>query len=213
LEVKRGPFAGMRYPRSAIARVGFLPAKLLGSYEHEIHRVFEDAARYELFVDIGSGDGYYCVGMARRHPEMRVIGYEIDGSERSICMELAAVNAVEVDARGTATHEELNGLPPGRLMVLCDVEGFEDRLLDPTAVPRLRECGIVVEVHPWVRDGLLEDLTQRFSQTHHVEVINGVRRRPGDYVEIANWPRDLGDLAVTEGRPHAPIWLVLRERS
>jgi hypothetical protein len=202
----------MTYPRLAVARASFLPAKLLGAYEVELASFLDNAHPYDLFVDVGSADGYYCVGMARRHPKVRVIGYETDRFQRAICRELAKANAATVEIRGTASHKALNMLPAGRLLLICDIEGNEYELIDPERIPRLRTATMIVEAHPWVRDGLLEAVAGRFQGSHDIQVIKARTRDPADYPELAGWSPDLANMAIIE-RSDPVVWLTLMPRS
>src|SRR3954471_21407829 len=63
LTVLNGPFAGLVYP-SVDASLASLFAKLLGSYEREIHPVVEKicTAEYTDIVNVGCAEGYYAVG-------------------------------------------------------------------------------------------------------------------------------------------------------
>src|SRR5690242_18065465 len=63
--VRHGTFAGVTYPSNVLWR-DTIP-KLLGTFELELHPVFETAQRrrYDLAVDIGSSEGYYAVGLAK----------------------------------------------------------------------------------------------------------------------------------------------------
>jgi hypothetical protein len=213
LTVRGGPFAGMTYPQAAVARVSYLPAKLLGAYESEIGSFLGAADGFDLFVDVGSADGYYCVGMALRHPEVQVIGYETDRFQRAICRQLIDANGVSLDIRGTASHEALNELPVGRMLLLCDVEGYEYELMDPERIPRLRTATMIVEVHPWVRENLVGVVADRFEGSHEINVIKGTPRYAGAYSELADWSPDLASMAITEGRSDPAVWLILMPRA
>src|SRR5215207_138666 len=65
LSVRRGPFAGMRYPREAVAATTVVP-KLLGSFELELHPVLDEVLDRgcSTILNIGSAEGYYAVGLA-----------------------------------------------------------------------------------------------------------------------------------------------------
>jgi hypothetical protein len=212
LIVRSGPFAGLVYPAAAIGNASFLPTKLLGAYEAELAPVLADAAGFDLFVDIGSGEGYYCVGFKRRFPRTRVIGYETDRFERAVSAKLAKVNGVDIETRGTADHDALNALPAGRLLLMTDVEGYERELADPGVVPRLREAVMIIEAHPEVHPDIVELLTGRFRSSHDIELVRGRPKRFGDYPQLAHWDPGLARYAISEGRAHDPLWLVLRPR-
>jgi hypothetical protein len=208
--VRSGPFAGLVYPASAIGNVSFLPAKLLGAYESDLAPILAGADGFDVFADVGSGEGYYCVGFKRRFPDTRVIGYETDRFERHASLALAKTNGVVIETRGTADHGALNALPAGRLLLMTDVEGYEYELADPAAVPRLREASMIIEAHPAVHPNVVDVLVARFSATHDVELIAGHAKDAGEQAELAGWEASLAARAISEGRDADPLWLVLR---
>lgn len=209
LTVKRGFAAGMKFPSRAVARVGFLSTKLIGAYEHELEDALAKVTGHDLFVDVGSGEGYYCVAAKRRSPGTRVIGFETDQAERKVARDMAHLNGVEIELEGTATPEAIASLDPGSLFLMTDIEGGEFEFVDPERIPRLREATMLIEVHPATREGLRQTLIDRFADTHRHEVILGEAKNFADYPELAGWPEDQANLAVTEGRPALPEWLLL----
>src|SRR4051794_26731266 len=72
-----GPFAGMQYIRRHFA--DHWAPRLIGCYEEELYPELERALsqRVRNVVNIGSGDGYYAVGIALRVPEARIIAYDL----------------------------------------------------------------------------------------------------------------------------------------
>jgi SAM-dependent methyltransferase len=209
LVVKHGLFQGMRYPEQAVGRVGYLPTKLLGCYEPELAPVLARATDFDLFVDVGCGDGFYCVGYARLSPTTRVIGFETDPQERAVAEALARENRVEVEVRGTADHAALNDLSDGRLLLMSDVEGYERELLDPDRAPRLRTASMLVELHPNVHPDVADVLASRFGETHAIELIHGRPKSPHLLDELRGWDAKATNLAVTEGRSALPTWMWL----
>lgn len=209
LTVKRGYAEGMKFPRRAIARVGFLSTKLIGAYEHELEDALARIPGHDLFVDVGSGEGYYCVATKLRVPETRVIGFETDEAERKVAREMAALNGVEIELEGTATPEAIAALDAGSLFLMTDIEGGEFEFADPERIPRLREATMLIEVHPATRGGLRKTLIERFADSHHHQVILGQPKDVSDYPELAGWNESQANLAVTEGRPALPEWLLL----
>jgi hypothetical protein len=211
LTVKRGYAAGIAYPPKAVARIGFLSTKLIGAYEHELDAVLtRELPGHEMFVDIGSGEGYYCLATAKHFPEIRAIGYETDAAERRAAEEMARINSLECEFRGTADPAEIAALPAGRLFLMTDIEGYEYEFCDPLKIPRLTEATILIEVHPATRAGLRQILIDRFATTHSHELIEGRPKHLHDYPELEDWPIKLANLAVTEGRPALPEWLLLK---
>jgi hypothetical protein len=218
-QVQNGPFAGMAFPAFAVERGVFVVAQLLGAYERELHPALRDvvADAPDVVVDIGASDGYYAVGLARALPAARVLAYEMSPFPARVCRALAAENGVgdRVDVRGECRVEDLARLPAGRLFVLCDAEGAEDRLMDPDAAPALRDARLVVEVHEFAAAGVGDRLRARFASSHEIEAVRSTWHHTGDYPLLEAVPGiDYMDreLAVSEFR-HSPIsWLVMTPR-
>lgn len=211
--VQGGGFAGLEYGDTALGHVSFLPAKLMGSYEPKVvSTLIELGADADLFVDIGSGEGYFCVGMARAHPHLRVIGFELTNSEREFSRRLAAANGVEIEVQAGADTTSFAAFPPGRGLVLVDVEGYEAQLLDPAKAPRLLDLTLVVELHEPDAPGIEDLLRSRFERSHEIDVIEADRDDPSAHREVAGWPAQDALLAVTDGRGYLGRWMVLVPR-
>lgn len=212
LTVRRGPFEGLRFPEGAVGHVGFVPAKLLGSYESAVVATLADlGGRHSTFVDIGSGEGSYCVGMARLHPDLQVIGYETTAGERELAAELARLNGVTFDQRATAERSDLRDLPDGTLM-LVDIEGYESVLLDPAESPRLREVTMVVELHDPDAPGIEGLLRSRFDSSHAIRLVHQHDVQLGPFPELQGWTEHDTYLATTERPGDDGVWMVLEPK-
>jgi hypothetical protein len=197
----------MKFIDEAVGKANHLSSKLIGSYEPDIASFLgEQAAGHELFVDLGSGEGFFCVGVARISPAW-VIGFELNRCERRLTERIAAANEIEVETRGGVDHDGLNSLPPGRLLLLSDVEGLEEDLLDPEAVPRLREATMIVEVHEQYRPDVVATLTERFAPTHHLKRFSAEEPRPDDYPELAAWGPEEARWAAFDGHFPGQGWM------
>jgi hypothetical protein len=180
--VSYGPFEGLRY--LAAASDGYLAPKLLGSYEEELHGVVREIVRDspEVVVDVGCAEGYYAVGMAMALPGSVVFAFDSSVDARRSCLELARLNGVadRIVVGGACTSAilgslALEGAAPrqardGALRsskgaaLICDCEGCERWLLDPEAVPGLRRCTVLVELHDcWSRCLTEEGLRQQWA--------------------------------------------------
>lgn len=189
--VAAGPFSGMRYPR----RLGDIvhAPKLLGSYERELHAsVAAFVARApELVINVGSGDGYYAVGLARRLPVATVIAVDPDPLAQRACRATARLNGAERRLRHTQRVDahDLERLlaAAGEVPALCvvDCEGYEDVLLDPALARRLLDCDLLVETHDFAAPGVTSRLMARFAGSHVVERIECVPREPAEYPALA----------------------------
>ena len=170
-----GPFQGVKLC-STIAfgtSGGNLAAKLLGSYEAELHDAIDRiiAAKPRVIVNVGSGDGYYVCGFAARLPQCQIIAYEADELSREACARNLAINRLEASAtiRGFATVEDLKeSLTGEQACLMVDCEGGELDLVDLEKLPALKSTTILVEVHDFVRPGIGKTILERLSRTHTV---------------------------------------------
>jgi hypothetical protein len=214
-QVRQGPFAGMRYISNSVGSA-YLP-KLLGIYERELNHCVEMicAGKPSLIVDVGAAEGYYAVGLARRNPQARVIGFEMETRGQQALREMAELNAVadRVEIRGKCEPADLalalgENITP---VVVCDVEGYEEKLLDPVAVPALRGAAILVELHDFIIPGITEELQRRFTNTHRVDLIwqdpRSGHEFPWRTLGTALLPSSYLDWAVSEWRPVRMAWL------
>jgi hypothetical protein len=220
--VRLGPFQGMRYVENSIGSA-YLP-KLLGTYERELTRVVKEIRRLRpgLIIDAGSAEGYYAVGLALLSGGARVVAFEREESGRCALSRLAELNRVRerVEIRGECSPFELGaalvhargGEYPS--IVLCDVEGDEDHLLNPLAVPGLARAFILVETHEFVCPGITGRLQERFAATHAIELIWQTVRAREDFPfhTPVTWflPAHYLLWAVSEWRPERMCWLWMR---
>lgn len=219
--VYAGPFRGMKYCDASVGSV-FYP-KILGAYEKELHDVIEQliSSKPDCVVDIGAAEGYYAVGLARRLPSAKIIAFETTKEGRDLLAEMARINGVtnRIDLRGQCEVEDLRNALEGtaRTVVICDVEGYEQVLLDPEKVPALRTATILVELHEFVVRGISSVIETRFSPTHHVSIILEQPRTRADY-PFNNWytrmlPTAYATYRVQEFRPERMSWMLLRPKT
>jgi predicted O-methyltransferase YrrM len=212
--VASGPFAGLKY--GDVSQGSAYIPKLLGIYERElIRQVAEIVSLHpKLIVDIGAAEGYYAVGLARLLPEARVIGFEMEFVGRAALSAMAARNAVSdrVEVRGKCEARDLvEALGSEALaVVICDVEGYEEVLLDPVAVPGLSRTAILVELHDFLVPGLRDTIRERFEATHEITLVTQEPRSREEFpwrtFATALLPKSYLDWAVSEWRPVVMEW-------
>jgi hypothetical protein len=172
-KVMAGPFAGMLFTDRSTH--GCHAPKLLGCYEAELHPVVEAivATPYQVIVNIGCAEGYYAVGLARRMPQVRVIARDTDPAGQAAIHKVIAANALgeRITVGGLFEAADFASIGTGRTLVICDIEGGEDELLDPQQAPALAGFDLLVEAHDVVKPGLAQRLADRFAATHDVERI------------------------------------------
>jgi SAM-dependent methyltransferase len=184
--------------------------KLLGSYEQELHGVISEviAETPPYIVDVGCGEGYYVIGLARRIPGTVAIGYDISESAQSACIRNASLNSVgsRVRVHGKCDHATLNELPLERSVLIVDCEGFELELLDPKMVPGLQKCRVLVELHEALAAGVTRELLDRFSSTHSIRLIDSQARDPREYALLKDLPPRHAAMAIDECRGGPMQW-------
>jgi hypothetical protein len=208
-KVLSGPFKGMEYP--VRASEGSRSCRLLGAYEASLAPVIEEIVTkaYPVVIDLGSAEGYYAVGLARRLPKARVLARDANPKAQALCAALAAANGVaeRVEIGGLLDHADFDLCQAQKTLVVCDIEGAEGALLDPVRAPGLRSADILVEAHDCIQHGLSHLLVERFRATHHIRVIG----RRLDDSGLPDWMEALSDLdrlvALWEWRSGPTPWL------
>ncbi|MDD3028725.1 MAG: class I SAM-dependent methyltransferase [Alphaproteobacteria bacterium] len=165
-----GPFKGMTLIKECSR-----PPLILGCYEHELHPVVEDiiARGYDRILNIGCSLGYYAVGFARRMPQTKVEGFDIDPGVRALFNSMVELNGVgdRVCVSGEFFGKNFETYANEKTLVFMDIEGAEEELLNPEAFPALKKMDVVVELHDVMRPGISEKILKRFEPTHTLEVI------------------------------------------
>lgn len=220
LIIRGGPFKGMDYLRFSAGSL--LKAKLSGTYENEIGTWFREAIEsslHDVFIDVGCAEGYYAVGMARFSPRAFVYGFDIDPAAQEMTRRLAHANQVDnrvaVDAECTPSILQKllsNAKTP---LMLVDIEGFEDELLDMAACPALSKADIIVELHEHKRPGVTYRLLERFKDTHRTDAIVAVpdEWKLSEALNISeNAKKGVTISDVQEGRRLPQMWLRLRSQ-
>ncbi len=213
LKVKNGPFAGMNY--IMIPPYRGLSAKLLGSYEHELHPVFEEAIKsnYQTIINVGSAEGCYAIGYAVKVPSSIIYAFDIDPREQAFCRQLAEVNGVSqrVHVRALCTANDFRQLITGKTLIIMDCEGCEDELLDPAIAPKLLDADVILEIHDFTDTTLKPRLISRFSQTHTISEYSYHKRDPAEVPETAFLKTQAQrELAVMERDTVSQNWLFMR---
>ncbi len=223
-KVLAGPFVGLHYVDTALGST--IGPKLVGTYELELHLVIEQIVQrpYTTFVDIGTGEGYYVVGLASRMPALRVIGFEVEERNRAQLARLAEMNGVSdrIELHGLCTTDVLRDvlLPAtgqsGKVLILCDIEGAELDVLRPDLVPELLKADLLVEMHDVPEQPVSEPIRERFAATHDIQVIWSTKRQSSDWPR--NWPASAkitGTMkrdCMAERRDGAMSWFWMKAR-
>jgi hypothetical protein len=217
-DVMQGPFAGMHYLNRAYCS-NVLP-KLLGVYEKELNPTVDDicGSGADRIVDIGAAEGYYAVGLARRLAKVPMVCFEMYPPARKLIGKMAGMNGVadRMDIRGTCSPESLSAALKGaqRPTVICDVEGYEDVLMDPAKVPELANAALLIEIHdsPGYALGCAARIRDRFRPTHDIREFT-LGQRAASELPAGGDKLSADELlaATTEGRDVA-LWFYITPR-
>lgn len=208
IRIASGPFQGMHYIQDSVGSV--LVPKLLGIYERELHGVVEELIKLDVstVIDVGAAEGYYAVGLALRLPKVEVIAFETEAEGRRHLQGLSERNGVSdrIQILGECGVNELREAIDvnHKTAIVCDVEGAESILLNPDAIPELRQTFILVELHSKKCPGIKELLKSRFQSSHDIHVVVQEPRGADDFpyqsFPISLFPKAYLENAVSEFR-------------
>ena len=215
--VLSGPVKGLKVlERSA---EGCHVPKLLGTYEqplhNELYRIISEP--YDNLLCVGAAEGYYAVGLSRVMPQTKIFAYDSNPKARQSCARLAEINGVldRLVISETLTHIELQETLPGKTLMICDIEGGERALLDPTKAPALASYDMIVEAHDCFVPGISDLLASRFKKSHSVTKILDYGTR--HVTDAPLWFTEMSHLdqliAVWEWRSGPTPWLIMRTDS
>lgn len=222
-KVLSGPFQGMKIHLSPVSSRHLL-GYLLGTQELELHPLIERVIRtqYKTVINVGVADGYYAIGLARRMPSTRIIGFEGLQEHHDLFWRAARMNGVSdrVELKGFCTSTDLQASlaeAGPRPFILCDIEGGEKELLDNGRIPELNNADILVETHDGLVQGCTSLLLQRFGGTHDIISIYARARMLEDFPShklpfLAKWIPGTAVELMNERRTGTQEWLFMTPR-
>ena len=202
--VQNGPFKGLKYIKTSSGSA-LLP-KILGSYEEPIQDWIKEVIaikNYSNILDIGCAEGYYACGFAMNMPNTQITAYDIDLEARNNSAELKLLNSLQnIEIKAECTHNELNNKSKAGTLVFCDIEGYEEELLDPKKVPNLQLVDLLIEAHDCFVPNITETLIARFYNTHTIRIIVDYPFRIKKYNTPNKASPKQFDFIVDEHRPN-----------
>ncbi len=223
--VQAGPFQGMKLapqPESYFLRkefqYGWVAHQLLGCLEEELHPSIEYAIQRapEVVVNVGCGEGYYAIGMAKRLPHAEIYAFDSSARARELCTLAAEENGVadRVHIKGTCDEKKLLAFARSgkKLFLFIDCEGDELTLLTPRCIEALRHADIIVECHDFQNPLITPTLLELLIKSHRVDFIQEGPRNPSampllkDFSSFDRW------LCMCEFRPRLMWWLACWRR-
>jgi len=191
--------------------------QILGTYEQELHPFLVDFQNndYDYIVNIGSGDGYYAVGLACMFSGAHILAVDIDAQARHHCMQRARLNAVEdrIEVSDSAAITLPNGgrlHATDRVLYVIDCEGCEKDLLTGLPPDAFANADLIVECHDFRIPGITDALRDHFASTHTCTRVEQGARNPHTIAPLATYDETVRWLAVCEHRPRRMHWLIFR---
>lgn len=215
--IRLGPFAGMRFSWEKV----FSPPlpKYLGTYEMELMPALEQlfARNFATVIDVGAAEGYYAVGFALKFPQTKVVAFEALEEGQALVKELAVKNDVgsRVEVRGLCEKSDLQEAVTPHTLVMMDVEGAEEFLLDPGEVPALRKATILFESHDALVADVGKHVCARFEGTHNITAVPSRTRTRADWPRAYRWQRYYLKYHITGwmvDRANPTVWYLLEPK-
>ena len=210
-KIINGPFKDMSYISDSVGSI-LLP-KLVGSYEYVLHKkinqIVNNLAPLTI-IDIGVAEGYYLVGLGSKLPHAKLIGYDTDTKALSLTRKLYEINSLQnkLFLEDACTFESLKSHITPRTLIICDTEGFENKILDPKQFSELLQVEyLLVETHDIYVPGTKDRMIERFSGSHHVEEIVFKNIPKETYSFLDSLSNDDYSSIADERRDKNQVWL------
>jgi hypothetical protein len=176
--VKNGAFVGLKFPKNNYYLDSILP-KLAGSYESEIQSILElfCQRKYETVINIGAADGYYLNGLALRLHNARFIGFEASDQMRGLSLLMSELNGIlnRIEILGIADSSSLLSLGDfPNVLIISDCEGAELEIFNQEVIRFFDSADFLIETHDCFRQGLTDELKNRFEISHEVVEIHSI---------------------------------------
>ena len=166
-----------------------------------------------------------CVGCRQRSQradllrivsKSKVLAFDVNENAQAVCAALAAKNKVQdqVMVGGLFEPSKFEEYSGEKVLVMCDIEGAEDQLLNPQLSSGLANMDLIVESHECLKPGITRELINRFEKTHQITLVqdNGQRQLSNMPQWFNNLPNLDQLLAVWEWRSGPTPWLVMKSK-
>lgn len=213
IKIIAGPYEGLSYLSHAHGST-LLP-KIFGTYEQPLMK-YLNTKKYKQVIVIGCAEGYYAAGIAYKNPKINVVASDIDSNALAMCTKIKKINNLQnLVIQGQLDHIELDRLIiPNKTLIVCDIEGSEDKMIDPEKSPNLKHCDIICELH----DDLLgynitEKIAKRLANTHeNILIYDCHNRKIPKNCKCKVRPEDLF-LITDENRDGLSRWMISKSAS
>ena len=164
-----GPFKGLKFLSKS--HEGCYVPKLLGTYEQPLHETIETiiSTPYEVILNIGSAEGYYAAGFAKRMPDTTIMAFDLNNAKKTFWHSSKREQYKELYLETKFLPEDFSKFENRKTLVFCDIEGAEIELLHPDIATSLKQMDLVVEAHDCFDKTISRTLLKRFSETHFIK--------------------------------------------
>ena len=218
-KVVTGPFKGMILGDVQPGGSSYF-AKLLGSYESEIHHFIEQSfeKQYDKIINIGCDEGFYAVGYALQFKNTTVVAHDISTAAINKCRQLALLNGVgdRVIMKGKFTSSDISAKDKNsNSFFLVDCEGDERHIFTTDKIQFLTNADLLIELHLHTDPLIATYLIHLFSRTHDYELVNSipdyVKATTYQYPQLENLPLEK-KLFITEEREVFMQWIFFKAK-
>ena len=210
-----GPFKGLEMVTDVKSVSPDFPSMYFGIYEQEVLNTLQDRPeKYDNFINLGAGDGYYALGVLFNGLFKASIAFEESLPRQKIIYELAEANNLRqrITVLGRADYFSIQKLPSDLLaksMFLVDIEGGEFDVFNPETIELLKDSIVIVELHDFlVKDGAekLLRLKSNVLPYFHISIFTTSKRDLSGFTEL----NELSDVDrwfnCIEGRGKQMTW-------
>ena len=219
--VQYGPFRGYRFSKSGHISETSLALKYFGLYEANVIDWLVKTFDHKQFVNLGAGDGFFSIAVARFLGCQRSLCFEMEAEGRAAIAENAELNNVldriEITEAADANfvNKVLDGYSASETLLMCDIEGAEFELFTEANIQALSGCTMIIEIHDQLmdpvpsRDALCENLKRHFD----VELLKATPRNWANIPELEALHDNDRALLASEGRKALGEWFVCSPKS
>jgi hypothetical protein len=208
-KVLAGPFSGLKL--SPEAGREHLAPYFFGTYEHELHKVWESVfqMRFDQLLDVGAKFGFYAVGLAKHFPRVPVVAFDTDPWARKATREMSLANDVSVQVLGYCSPNWLRDNLLKNAFIISDCEGYEAKLFGSEEISNLASATMLIEIHEQFSPGVTRQIHGKFSTTHTIQTISAQSEGFTLPPELASLTEAERTMAVSEYRTGHQSWVFL----
>ncbi len=214
--VQYGPFRGYQFSHSGHISETSLALKYFGLYEANVIEWLVQSFRHKQFVNLGAGDGFFSIAVARFLNCERALCFEMESDGRAAIEENAKLNGVsdQIEITGAAEanfpSKMFDKYTPAETLLMCDVEGAEFEIFTPENVQALAGCTMIIEIHDQLMEPIpdRQEFHSRLEQSFDVELLKATPRNWANIPELESLHDNDRALLASEGRKVLGEWFV-----